>query len=156
MRQTDRLDLRIDLNLVAVKRWPPVDIFDAQHYWLLICAVLQDCHMNWLIQLQKHSRIEFDLFVVTDELKEEGLIENWVACALDHLRAEAILEEADGDGHLLVRAHIYEVYEGVSAQNCTAHVPLVWVEVLRVGHASLARCNSGQASLLSCVLTIAG
>ena len=98
--------------------------------------------MNWLIQLQEHSWIKLDLFVVTDKFKQEGLIENGVTSALNHLCTETILEEADCNGHLLVRAHIYEVYEGVSAQNCTAHVPLVRVEVLRVIHASLAGRNA--------------
>ena len=69
MRQTDRLDLCVDLNLVAVKRWPPIDVFDSEHNWLLILAVFQDSHMNWLIQFQEHSGVELDLFVVTDELE---------------------------------------------------------------------------------------
>ena len=156
MRKANRLDLRIYLNLVAVERWPPIDVFDSEHNWLLICAVFQDCHVNWLIQLQEHRGIKLDLFVVTDEFKQEGLIEDGVARALHHLRTETILEEADCDGHLLIRAHIHEVYECVSAQNCTAHVPLVRVEVLRARHASLARRNSWQAPGPSCVLTVTG
>ena len=112
--------------------------------------------MNWLIQFQEHSGIELDLFIVPDKLKQEGLIENWVARTLDHLRTETILEEADCDGHLLVWAHIHEVYEGVSAQNCTAHIPLVRVEVLRIRHASLARRDTRQAPRTTSILTIAG
>ena len=112
--------------------------------------------MNWLIQLQEHCGIKLHLFIVTDKLKQEGLIENWVTRTLYHLSTETILQEADCDAHLLVWAHIYEVYEGVSAQNCTAHIPLVRVEVLRIRHASLARRNAGQAPRTSSVLTITG
>ena len=52
--QTDRQNLSIHLNLVAVKGRSPVDVLCAEDHRLLISSVLQDGHVQWLVELQKH------------------------------------------------------------------------------------------------------
>ena len=49
MGQAHRLDLRIQLYLVAEESGAPVEVLGAQYNWLLVRSVLQDSHMNWLV-----------------------------------------------------------------------------------------------------------
>ena len=91
VRETHRQNVSIDLDLIAVECRPPVKILRAEHNWLLISAVLQDRNVNWLVQLQKHARIELDFFIVSDELKHEGLVKDGVARALHNRGRVAIL-----------------------------------------------------------------
>ena len=117
MGQADWKNLSVHLDLVAEERGSPVDVLCSQYNWLLEDSVLKDGHVNWLVQLEEHCRVKFDLFVVSDELKHESLIPDWVAGSLHDLGAEAIFEETNRHRHLLVRSDIDEVNEGVSAHN---------------------------------------
>lgn len=89
--------------------------------------MLQDGDVDGLVQFEKHGWIELNLLVITDELKEEGFVEDGVARAGYHLGREPVLEEAHGHLELLVRPHIHEVDKGVSTQHRARHVPLVRV-----------------------------
>lgn len=130
MGQTDWQNFCIDLDLVAVEGWAPINILSPQHNWLLIRSVLQDGHVHRLVELEEHRRIKLDLFVVSDELKHKGFIEDGIARRRHNLSAEPTLEEADSDGDLLIGPHIDKIDEGVTAQHSATHVPLIRVEVL--------------------------
>ena len=93
MGQTDRQHLCINLDLIAVEGWAPIDILCAENHWLLIHAVLEDCHVNRLIQLKKHCWVELDFLIIAYKLKQECLVENWVARRRDDLCAVTILQE---------------------------------------------------------------
>ena len=125
--ETHRQYVSIDLDLIAVKCRPPVKILCAEHNWLLISAMLQDCNVDWLVQLQEHARIELDFFIVSDELKHESLVKDGVARALHNRSGVAILQETHCYGHLFVWAHIDEVDKGIASEHSAAHVPLVWI-----------------------------
>ncbi len=78
MCQTDRLNFYICLDLVTHKSWAPIQVFGAKNYWLLICLVLQNCDVEWLVKFEEHGWIKFDLFVISDELKHKGFVPDWV------------------------------------------------------------------------------
>ena len=117
MRQTNRKNFRINLNLVAVESGAPVNVLCAQNHGLLVDSMLEDGHMNGLVQLQKHGRVELDLLVVADKLKHERFIEDGVARRRHYLSAKPVLQETHCDGDLLVGSHVDEIDEGVSADD---------------------------------------
>lgn len=136
--QADRQDFGVDLDLIAVKGWAPIDVLGAQHDRLFIRPVLQNCHVNRLVELQKHRRVELDLLVIPNELKHERLVEDGVARSRHDLRTVTILQEGNCHRELLVWPHIDEVDESVASNDRAAHVALVRVELLVAHHAALA------------------
>ena len=117
MRQTYGKHFRINLDLVTVESWAPVDVLGAEDDGFLVDPMLEDGHMNRLVQLQKHRWVELDLLVVADKLKHEGFIEDGVARRRHYLSAVPVLQETHCDGDLLVGADVDEVDEGVSADD---------------------------------------
>ena len=100
--------------------------------------MLENRNVDGLVQLQQHSWVKLYLFVVSDEFKHEGLVEDGVTGGLNDLGAEPVLQEAACNGDLLVGAHIHEVDECVALEDRAAHVPLVGVEVISMHRTALA------------------
>ena len=78
VRQADRQDLSIDFNLITVESWAPIDVFGSKDDWLLVHSVLQDSYVDGLVKFEEHRWVEFDLFIIANELKHESLIEDRV------------------------------------------------------------------------------
>lgn len=87
----------VDFNLVAVEQTSPVNVLSAKDNRLLVLSVLQNGNVHWLVQFQEHCSVKSDLFIVSDELKQESLVEHRVCGSWHHLRVETILQE--GDSH---------------------------------------------------------
>ena len=109
--------------------------------------MLEDSHVNWLVQLKEHRWVELDLLIIPDKLKQECFVEDWVTRRCDDLCAETILQERNCHRELLVRPDVHKIDKCVSADNRAAHVPLVSVKLLITHHAPLARHYCRQASL---------
>jgi len=92
--QADRLYLNIGLDLVAHQGRAPVQVLRAENHWLLVSPVLQNSYVQWLVQLEQHSWVEFYFFVVSDEFKHECLIKDGVTRNWHDLSGEAVLQEA--------------------------------------------------------------
>ena len=51
MSQTDRENLSVYFDLVAIEHWPPINVLRAKHNWFFVLPVFQNSHMQRFVEL---------------------------------------------------------------------------------------------------------
>ncbi len=75
MCQIDRQHFSIDFHSIGMQQWPPIYVFSAHNYRFLSLFLPKYSHMDQLVQFQQHSRVETQLIIVPNNVKNKGLIE---------------------------------------------------------------------------------
>ena len=138
MSQTDRHNFLVCFNLIEVQYRSPVNVLRAQHNWLFVLSMLENCDVEWCVEFGEHRGVKLDLFIVTNKFKEESFIKYGVCRTLNQPGGVAVFQKADRYRDVFIWSYVDKVDESIALDNCAGEIALVWIKTRSFNELPLA------------------